>query len=127
MRKATSIADTLSLPEAAAVAGHSRDTVLRWCSKHGIGRQLRRGAPWRVLHVALLAVANGDLKALEVFHAGDENSPLLDAYIGRPRDPESRLAEFMALLRRGDVKELAANADPELASILRQAFGQQEK
>lgn len=71
----------IGLKEAAALAGVSPDTVVRWCRLHGIGRQLGKHTPWRVSPAALLMVKAADRRALEAYNAGDRSSELVKPYI----------------------------------------------
>ncbi|MER9755409.1 hypothetical protein NKJ46_18465 [Mesorhizobium sp. M0166] len=55
---------TLTLQQAAGIAGVSPDTIARWCKRYGIGKQLHSKAPWRVDPVGLAIVVAGDAGAL---------------------------------------------------------------
>ncbi len=59
---------SLTLQQAAGIAGVSPDTIARWCRRYGIGRQLHPKAPWRVDPVGVAIVAAGDAEALAVYH-----------------------------------------------------------
>ena len=62
---------TLTLQQAAGLAGVSPDTVARWCKRYGIGRQLHRKAPWRVDPEGLAIVAAGDADALAKYQPAE--------------------------------------------------------
>jgi len=64
------IPKTLTLQQAAGLAGVSPDTVARWCKRYGIGRQLHPKAPWRVDPEGLAIVAAGDADALGDYQQG---------------------------------------------------------
>lgn len=55
---------TLTLQQAAGIAGVSPDTIARWCKRYGIGKQLHSKAPWRVDPEGVAIVMTGDAEAL---------------------------------------------------------------
>lgn len=73
--------EATTLKEAAAIARVSPETVRRWCSRYGIGRQIERGASWRVSKPGLLMVCRGDERALTAFFKGDRSSPAVSRYL----------------------------------------------
>lgn len=73
-------AGTLAPKDAAYLADRSIETVKRWCTVYGIGRQLHPGAPWRVDPVGLAIVISGDGEALADYQAGRLDSPAVRKY-----------------------------------------------
>jgi hypothetical protein len=74
--------ESISLKEAAAVAGKSESTLRGWCEVHGLGRRID-GGTWSVSNVALAMFLDGDLRALRAYHAGDRTSELVVSYFRR--------------------------------------------
>ncbi|MCH4554859.1 hypothetical protein [Mesorhizobium jarvisii] len=74
-------------------AGRARvapETIVRWCKREGIGKQLRLKAPWRVDPVGLAIVLAGDKEALEAYQAGDWENPVIQRYADTARMLETR-------------------------------------
>lgn len=61
----------ISVSIAASRAGTVPETIVRWCKREGIGKQLRPKAPWRVDPVGLAIVLAGDREAMTAYRAGD--------------------------------------------------------
>lgn len=80
----------ISVSIAAARAGTVPETIVRWCKRDGIGKQLRPKAPWRVDPVGLAIVLAGDGEALAAYHAG----ALSEAGIQRYTDMARMLAKL---------------------------------
>lgn len=59
----------LSLKDAAFLSNKSEDTITRWAKKYGIGKQLHKGASWRIDPVGLAIVLEGDADALATFQS----------------------------------------------------------
>src|SRR5665213_3359634 len=74
--------ECLSLKEAAGKTGKSRSTMIAWCDKHVLGRQIV-GSTWSVSKVALAIKLDGDLEALKAYHAGNRSDPRVAAYFIR--------------------------------------------
>jgi hypothetical protein len=55
--------ESISIGEAATIAGKSERTLRNWCVEHGIGRRVAGGA-WSVSRVALAMLLDGDIDAL---------------------------------------------------------------
>ncbi|MBX3598581.1 MAG: hypothetical protein KF874_13505 [Rhizobiaceae bacterium] len=77
--------ETISVREAARIAGRSDETVRRWADKFGIGRQFR-GEGWRawkysISAPALRMILDEDWPALESFRAGDRSSALVARFL----------------------------------------------
>ncbi|AZO11216.1 hypothetical protein EJ074_20575 [Mesorhizobium sp. M3A.F.Ca.ET.080.04.2.1] len=75
----------ISVSIAAMRAGVVPETIVRWCKREGIGKQLRPKAPWRVDPVGLAIVVAGDKEALEAYQAGDLNHPSIERYADAAR------------------------------------------
>jgi hypothetical protein len=60
------IEESLSIGEAATIAGKSERTLRNWCVGHGIGRHIA-GGPWAVSKVALAMLLDGNLEALAAY------------------------------------------------------------
>ncbi|BCG91418.1 hypothetical protein [Mesorhizobium sp. 131-2-1] len=63
----------LRLKDAAFIAGVSPETVVNWCKRHGIGRQLHLKAPWKVDPIGLAIVMSGNADALAIYRAAKED------------------------------------------------------
>lgn len=74
--------ECLSLKQAAAVAGKSESTLRNWCEVHALGRRVGGGV-WSVSKVALAMFLDGDEKALEAYHRGDQASLVVGQYLHR--------------------------------------------
>jgi hypothetical protein len=73
--------ESLSLADAADVAGRSVETVRRWCACHDIGRRI--GGQWAVSRVALAMWLDGDNRALRIYLTGDRTSQAVRLYFER--------------------------------------------
>jgi hypothetical protein len=71
---------TISTYEAAAIVGKSRDTVIRWVLKYGIGKRMDSRSEWRIDPLGLAMVANGDADALKAWQAGDLDAQAVRKY-----------------------------------------------
>jgi hypothetical protein len=78
--------ESISLKEAAGIAGLSVSTVRSWCKEHGLGRRVA-GGRWRVSRVALSMFLDEDLVALATYHQGDRSSGLVRPYFERNNVP----------------------------------------
>jgi hypothetical protein len=58
--------ESISIGEAAAIAGKSERMLRYWCVEHGIGRRIAGGV-WAVSKVALAMLLDGDLEALAAY------------------------------------------------------------
>ena len=74
--------EAITLRQAAVRANKSESTMRSWCVQHGLGRRVGDGS-WNVSRVALAMFLDGDLKALQAYHAGDRASPLVAQYFER--------------------------------------------
>jgi hypothetical protein len=74
--------ESMSLAEAAKLAGRSDGTLKTWCHQWGIGRRVA-GGPWCVSRVALAMLLDGDAAALRAYHSGDRHGPLVAPYFHR--------------------------------------------
>jgi hypothetical protein len=74
--------ESMSLAEAAKLAGRSEGTLKTWCHQWSIGRRVA-GGPWCVSRVALAMLLDGDAVALRAYHAGDRHGPLVAPYYER--------------------------------------------
>lgn len=72
----------ISLAAAAKRAGKSETTIRNWCPQHGLGRRVGGGV-WVVSQVALAMFLDGDVTALEAYHAGDLFSSRVRQYFER--------------------------------------------
>lgn len=70
----------ISVSIAAVRSGVVPETIVRWCKQHGIGKQLRRKAPWRVDPLGLAIVMAGDGEALEAYRSGNMEHTSLRTY-----------------------------------------------
>lgn len=78
----------ISVSIAAVRAGVVPETIVRWCKEHGIGKQLRRKAPWRVDALGLSIVIAGDREALDAYQRCEWGHPLIIHYLaGLDRGP----------------------------------------
>lgn len=64
------------------------ETIVRWCKRDGIGKQLRPKAPWRVDPVGLAIVDAGDKEALKLYQASDLSHPSIERYADAARAQE---------------------------------------
>jgi len=74
--------ESLTLRQAAAVAGKSESTMRVWCESAGLGRRIG-GGTWSVSKVALSMFLDGDMTALRAYHAGDRTGPRVILYFQR--------------------------------------------
>ncbi|MER8689367.1 hypothetical protein [Mesorhizobium sp. M1136] len=78
----------ISVSIAAGRAGVVPETIVRWCKEHGIGKQLRRKAPWRVDPLGLAIVIAGDGETLDAYRRCEWDNPLIIRYLaGLDRAP----------------------------------------
>lgn len=75
----------ISVSIAACRAGTVPETIVRWCKREGIGKQLRPKAPWRVDPVGLAIVLAGDSDALAAYQVGDLASTGIERYADMAR------------------------------------------
>lgn len=75
----------ISVSIAAGRADVVPETIVRWCKRDGIGKQLRPKAPWRVDPVGLAIVMAGDGEALALFQSGDMTNSKLGSYVEMAR------------------------------------------
>lgn len=80
----------ISVSTAATRAGVVPETIVRWCKRDAIGKQLRPKAPWRVDPVGLGIVMAGDGEALAVFQGGDFAHLKIQHYAEMARMLETR-------------------------------------
>lgn len=78
----------ISVSIAAARAGVVPETIVRWCKREGIGKQLRSKAPWRVDPVGLAIILAGDGEALAAYRAGDLTNAGIERYADVARQVE---------------------------------------
>jgi hypothetical protein len=74
-------AESISLKQAAALAGRAPNTIRNWCESHGIGRLI--AGRWCVSCVALAMFLDGDEAALRAYLAGERNKPAVAGYFAR--------------------------------------------
>lgn len=72
--------DIVTVKQAAHLCAVSGDTIIRWCRRYGIGRQLSKNDPWRISRPAALMVLACDLEALEALRGGDRSSAVVAGY-----------------------------------------------
>lgn len=80
----------IKVSAAASRAGTVPETIVRWCKRDGIGKQLRPKAPWRVDPVGLAIVMAGDGVALAIFQSGDLSHRHIQQYAETARMLELR-------------------------------------
>jgi hypothetical protein len=73
--------ETLTLREAATIAGRTAVTIRTWCSLYGLGRRI--GGQWRVSKVALAMFLDSDREALRAYLSGDRASEVVTSYFDR--------------------------------------------
>ncbi len=73
--------ESLTLKQAAQIAGRDPETIRRWCSLNDIGRHV--GGRWAVSHPALLMLLDNDRQALRAYHAGHRSGGLVEPYFER--------------------------------------------
>ncbi|TIL29362.1 hypothetical protein [Mesorhizobium sp.] len=73
--------ETISVSIAAKRARKTPETVINWCKKYGIGKQLSHRSPWRVDPLGLAIVINGDPDALEAYQRGDLEHPAVGPFV----------------------------------------------
>ncbi|MGB3338276.1 MAG: hypothetical protein WBA73_13970 [Devosia sp.] len=78
----------LPIKPAAYWANCSPDILVIWSRKYGLGRQVEKGAPWRILAAAAMMRSEGNGPALTAFLAGDRKSDLVKPYIARAKEAE---------------------------------------
>lgn len=71
----------ISVSIAATRAGTVPETIVRWCKRDGIGKQLRPKAPWRVDPVGLAIVMAGDGVALAAYQSETLRHPSISRYL----------------------------------------------
>jgi hypothetical protein len=74
--------ETISVKEAATIAGKSPRTVLNYCERHGLGRRVG-GGTWKVSKVALAMFLDGNVPALSAYHAGARADDIVADYYRR--------------------------------------------
>ena len=74
-------AESLTIAEAATIAGRSIRTMRSWAARLDLGRRI--GGQWAVSKVALAMHLDGDREALRKYLEGDRNSPNVIAYFER--------------------------------------------
>jgi hypothetical protein len=75
------IAEALSIPEAAKIAGRRPVTVREWAANYDIGRRVC--GRWMVSRVALAMHLDNDRNALKAYLAGDRESETVTGYFRR--------------------------------------------
>jgi len=80
----------ISVSIAAGRAGTVPETIVRWCKREGIGKQLRPKAPWRVDPVGLAIVLAGDQEAMTAYRTGDLAHVGIERYADMARMLEIR-------------------------------------
>lgn len=80
----------ISVSIAAGRAGTVPETIVRWCKREGIGKQLRPKAPWRVDPVGLAIVLAGDREAMIAYRTGDLTNVGIERYAEIARMQEIR-------------------------------------
>ena len=100
--------ESMSLAEAAKLAGRSQSTIKSWCQQRDIGRRVA-GGPWCVSRVALAMLLDGDAAALAAYHAGNRHSLQVAAYFQR--------LGLAALLRDGKQEDHAASGTAKPARL----------
>ena len=73
--------ESLTLQQAAEIAGRDPETIRRWCSLKDVGRKI--GGRWAVSRPALLMFLDNDRHALRAYHAGHRSGGLVEAYFER--------------------------------------------
>ncbi len=74
--------ESMTLRQAALIAGRSESTLRSWCQNHHIGRRVA-GGPWMVSRPALQMFLDDDGRALRAYLAGDRESELVVSYFRR--------------------------------------------
>lgn len=74
-------AETLSPKEASKITGDTDATMRLWCDRYSLGRKI--AGTWHVSAVALRMFLDGDQDALELYLAGNRESPLVTDYFDR--------------------------------------------
>jgi hypothetical protein len=72
----------MSITAAAKFSGKAQNTIRLWAERYGIGRKI--GGEWHISRVALRMFLDGDMAALNAYHAGDRSNPLVRPYFERP-------------------------------------------
>jgi hypothetical protein len=87
--------ESISLKDAAVIAGKCERTLQLWCARYGVGRRI--GWCWYVSRVALAMHMDGNKEALAAYHAGTRTGPLVAPYYERahlnsqtPQGPQAR-------------------------------------
>ncbi len=70
--------EVVDLRAAAKIAGKSESTMRIWCEVYGLGRRI--GGNWAISKIALAMFLDGNMKALQTYHAGDRVSDLVAPY-----------------------------------------------
>ncbi|GEM_PF-4187496 len=70
----------ITITIAAGIAGKDPQTVRRWCMEYGIGVQPHKNKNWRVSRPALLALLDGDHRAIQIIRNGDRTNPAVRDY-----------------------------------------------
>jgi hypothetical protein len=73
--------ETISVSVAARRAKKTPETVINWCKRDKIGKQLRPRSPWRVDPLGLAIVIGGDMEALEAYQRGDFVHPAIAPFL----------------------------------------------
>ncbi len=71
----------ITVEQACFRVGKNRNTIVRWCHRYGIGKQVEDGMPWRIDPIALDMVNHGDRLALWAYHQGEMHNPAVLAYL----------------------------------------------
>jgi hypothetical protein len=71
----------MRISAAARFSGKAENTIRLWAIRHGIGRKI--GGVWHISRVALRIFMDGDMTALDAYHSGDRNNPLVRPYFER--------------------------------------------
>jgi hypothetical protein len=74
--------ETMTVDNAAELAGRSDGTIRNWCEKFEIGRRIA-GGNWEVSRVALQMLLDGEMEALAEYHTGERTDPRVIAYFER--------------------------------------------
>jgi hypothetical protein len=75
------IAEALTIPDAAALAGRTAVTLRNWASIHDLGRIV--GGRWMISRVALAMYMDDDPRALKAYLSGDRESEQVLSYFRR--------------------------------------------
>jgi hypothetical protein len=76
-----SLAEALTVAEAARTAGVTARTMRSWCNARDIGRRV--GGTWRVSKIALAMHLDNDWEVLRLYLGGDRHSAAIIGYFER--------------------------------------------